>query len=360
MKIKFTHLYLLVLFLQGIIIVIFAPDILPPKYFFDATTIRNFYVLDYDDNIDSGFANTAKFYSLFGFGSINDDPILEGLFTYSLFYFCIVWIIYKTRHVISCNTFFFMSIWNIPSAIYLGQLTKEIIPILLFTIIINVLISKTSWKLSIVILFLLLYTYFFRKYWIISIYWSACVSSFLLLKYRFKTENGMVNLILRWAILISSILVVFLAASYQDMYLTDVRDIINISRQDSDDAITATKNIIENSSIFTDIVNWFYLWVSLLFPIQFIMLQPMIFGIAIWNVLNVYVFSSICMHIKNQGICLQWILPIAWIISFSLTQGLFEPDFGSYLRHQIVLLPLYLFLFAQYKTNYSAMKKKSI
>jgi len=324
---------------------------LPEKYYADVHTIRAFYGV-YDeirDPIGETFANTAEFYSLFGLNYLQNS-FIEGLFTYSLFAGCMTWIINKFKFMIDLKKFWIMFIWNIPAAIYLGQLTKEIIPILLLTVIIKILTTSMRGKSILIGALITAYAFLFRNYWFITLAWTLAIMSFIFIKsYSHKSNNKKVYFILRWAVLIISIISVFFTAQYQGFYITDIRTHVNMNRENALDAVTLTKNIIENTSFITDVANWLYIWTSLMVPVQFMLSQPFVLAAGVWNILNVRIFIHISRKLLNstRSLSIQVFFPIAWMISFSLTQGLFEPDYGSFLRHQTILLPLYIFLVAQ-------------
>jgi hypothetical protein len=141
-------------------------------------------------------------------------------------------------------------------------------------------------------------------------------------------------------------------------YLSDARFTLNLGSEDSPDVVTMIDNIFVNSSIFSDLTNTIIAWIMLLFPFYLFRMagfHHIIF--AVWEMISIILFARIVWALaqsgksdrENKSRLLRWSDPtvrtaIFWCIAFSLTQASFEPAFGSFVRHQIVLLPMYFFV----------------
>ncbi len=331
-------IYFYILLILGFLVVIFSENILPDKYFIDSNTIREYFDIanDFSLKFFEGFWNTAWLYKLMLINKL-DSRVLEGIVNYSIYYICLIFTILLLKKNIPLKYALLLLVWNIPAAIYLGQLTKEIfiVPILVLQIV--AFQKKSRFLIFLSILLIIFYAMFFRNYWLIIICMTIMI--FLVRIYFIKY-----NFIVKTFMVISGMLAIFVVANFGGMYLTDSRFNVNEILESE----TMINNLLINTSVFSDLVNWFIAWVSILFPLPLLvkggLTQKCFLILAIYTF---YVFIK-CIRRYNKNsketkdYSVEW--SIAFVISFSMVQGIFEPDYGSVLKHQVVMIPMYFYV----------------
>lgn len=340
---------LYIIFILGIVVIIFSEDILPPKYFIDSYTIKDFFLIatGFSYKFSDGFWNTAVIYKFFYMDRINSQ-VFEGIINYTFYYLCLFCLLIVARVEYKVKTLVFLAIWNIPVAIYLGQLTKEIFIVPILVLQVYALSKKNKLLLVISFVFLIGYALFFRNYWFIILYLSIVI--FCIQNYCYK-YNTMFKILL----VAISVFFMFVIASLKGMYLTDTRTMVNEVLESN----TMINNLFTNTSFVSDLLNWLWVWLMIVFPIPLLLhigVTQVAFGglsilttVVFWRKAYVLQKSNSCKKDKSINWC------IAFIISFSMAQGIFEPDYGSVLKHQVVLVPMYFYLIC-YKTNNDLQK----
>lgn len=297
----------------------------------------------------SSYHNTAVFFALIGLNE-NANPWLVRVVCYSLAFIPLVIARRTARVRWDWRPYSILAIWNVILAIYLGQYSKDVIAILLMGIILF-LSGRGRSGMLLVIITVASYALFFRIYWFLAL--AYFLSLYLIWKLSARTSYKILFFIL-------ALIAIFYANHiFTGQYLSDARFNINITRGGSldPDAVTLIDNIVINSSILSDLANTIIAWIMLLFPFYLFRIagfHHIVF--AIWEMVNVIVFVRIVQALaqsdksdrKNKAQSARWSDPrvrtaIFWCIAFSLTQASFEPDFGSFARHQIILLPLFFF-----------------
>lgn len=111
------------------------------------------------------------------------------------------------------------------------------------------------------------------------------------------------------------------------------RDNTNKYRLDSENAQTIINNLINKDGYIFEILNYVINLIRLIFPIELILRGNVLY--LLFLIFNILTFITIYLQrdkIKNDNI-LNSIFTL--FISFILVFALFEPDFGSFLRHFI-------------------------
>ncbi|MGG3271376.1 hypothetical protein ABEP16_20920 [Priestia aryabhattai] len=329
----------------GMAMVVISKNVLPSKYFIDSQTIREYYTIATSANFDitGGFYYTALFYKILGFQHLNSS-IMEGLLNYLIYIACIVSIFKYINFNFSKIGVILFVLWNTLAAVYLGQLTKEIILLIVITFQLRSIIKNKKMSIFISFLLLGLYAYFFRTYWFLIIF-LACV---LYIVFRI---NKSFNKRTKGLIILSSMLVIVLILNSTGTYITDSRTQVN----EIIDSNTQINNLLVNTSFITDILNWCCAWLILIFPV------PLIFkgGVQhfLFFILDVMTVGTLILNMRNKALINSKQKSVLWslslIISFSLVQGAFEPDYGSYVKHQVILIPLYFYTIS-FKKNKSS------
>ncbi|MCW2573780.1 MAG: hypothetical protein JWO88_3838 [Frankiales bacterium] len=227
--------------------------------------------------------------------------------------------------------------WFICAAVFLAQPSKEIIalPVAVFFCVAGRPVVR--WLAALVIIG---YAVYFRQYWGITlIYFLAVAAAFRL----HRSGRPGVAALLAAAAMVTP----FVAAellSYPP--LTDSRNIVNEVRVVDADTRSSFSNPIENTGAVTDAMNALLAWVYLNVPVVLasqLVMHYLFF--ALFQVATLVFFVRGCRRcLEDARKCPgaeQARLAVrcaAFVIAYSATQSIFEPDFGSFLRHQVVIM----------------------
>jgi len=324
----------------------FFQEYLPSKYYYDANTIKKFIALTTEIIPFNSYNNIAFFYKVIGFNQ-NSSLLNAGFFTFTLSYiFILIVVIFISRKIYITKKFLFIIfIWIILMSIYLGQFSKEITVLILSTILLIFAKYKEIYFLLLAIMLIVLYAYFFRIYWFIIIY-------LLILFYASEKIKG----IFKYLFILVGIFMPFIISDYfLNTSITDARVNVNIGRINSIDAQTIILNPLPNHIWILDFLNSLIIFTLFIVPAPFLIklsIKYIVFTLWVW--VNIYIFfksiylSKILKFLISKPNYRRLKFSIYFIISYIMTQSLFEPDYGSFLKHQVGLCPIYIFLSSYY------------
>lgn len=277
--------------------------IFPEKYFSDSFHIINLINNNLYHTVGQSYRITAKFFSLIKFQELK----YYNLSIYFVFLMFFIWYLYK-YYSDKLYINFFNLIYLFLASIYLIRPGKEFLQFLIVGLCFKY--TKFSW------FFLIVGGLLFRKYLVIqAIFFIA-----ILLFYK---SNKKLNIII--VFILSIVLTSYI---FPDIILKilNVRTEVNVNRIGKDNAITIINNIFKSKNIVVGYINYFINISRILFPLELIKkkikyLPYVVF--QIWFTLKLIVWRNR----KDYRVYLLY--------SFILISGVFEPDFGSFLRHTI-------------------------
>lgn len=317
---------LLVLSLLIVVIVAFTKEyIFPVKYFGDVNTIEYLINNPTIDTGDKSFMNTALVFRILHL----DRYILTPLITVILYYIGIkaIFKIYDINAVSLIN-YLVITAYSAIAMVYLATYSKDLF---LYSLVIIPFVFLEKRNIIIWTILVFIYAYFFRTYWLLVI------CSFWALKLFFiKSPIRLFVFIIGFFFTI-----VFLFDFVLGINLSSFREGANILRTE-EEAQTMIISYIEGESFIMQGLNAIITFLFLIIPIPlFLFLKPfyvvMFFLIAF---IFYYFFMFFFKNIKKKYFHNIYSL----IISMLLVQSIFEPDFGSFLRHLSPFYPL-LFIF---------------
>jgi hypothetical protein len=353
MQIKKINLSFLAIYTVGLTLVLIIPFLLPAKYYSDGNHIQQL-IIELA-NASGSFQNTAYIYRLFGFEFLFSDWLV-GIIIFSFSLTIIAYFIRKYSIKWDSLPLILLLIWTIPIAIFLGQYSKEFIALIVTGSLLYLGSTKRGLLLGLALV--VLYATFFR------IYWFLILAFFMVHWVLIRNQVSFFRYIILFLL---AAIVIFYAGNYMtDQYFSDARFRINMYREGSPNAVTMLSNLLVNTSPITDIINTFYGWFMLLIPIHLFKtggIHHIIF--AIFQFINVILFISavkailrywkIAWFTLNRQIMMRVQVAIAWCLSFTFVEGMFEPDFGSFLKHELVILPMF-FMVIMYRYSYLRLK----
>lgn len=328
-------LYTLFLITFIIFIKIVSFSILPEKYFYDSERIfmESIYGIVYIDksyNFASNFFRTINVFKIV-------DYKMFSIFITMLFLYLII-----KYYKFNINNILLDILLCILISIYVLGPTKEIIQLIMNIIFLKIIQNNTKNNLKrflfISILFIF-FSYFFRSYLILQYIIMLILFLFVLSKNN-KLRSAFILVVL--IIILLSFIKVFSYENY--ITLINIRHEVNMHRIDSTDANTIILDVFNNNnnSIFIFLINYTINLLRLLFPFELILK-----GIKYlpYIIFQVYISCYLIKFFKYVEKNIKYKYIYAFLISFYAVSALFEPDYGSFLRHQVPILFMFKYIY---------------
>lgn len=306
-----------------ILIAFFKESIFPEKYFLDSHTIQNLIERPYKAVGEDSFTNTAKFFKFLHI----DKTFFAPLIALVSYLFAIIFLFKKYNvELVSLLKFFLIVAYSAMAMVYMSTYSKDLV-LFLIVVIPFVLFEKKSpliWSL-----FVILYASFFRNYWFVTIALFWGIKLFIVKKPK----------LLLIAIPVFYILISFVYNYIFGVSLSLIRYEANLDR-DADIAQTTIATYISGDNFLLEAANYLITLVFLILPIPlFLLLKP--FYMILTMLIVIFFYNFIKLYIKEYKNP-EYVNIFSFVISFMLVQSLFEPDYGSFVRH---LAPLYPIIF---------------
>lgn len=319
--------------------------------------------IKYINNNDSKFAFTlndsnaedtasAEDNSIFIFDKIN----FLGLSTYYQFeiYISIIFnilifiLLYKHKKSYTLGESFIILMSVVALNIFSFCLAKEPIQMIYFFLIYAILFSKNSEKNKFVkcILIFILSTITFRNYYIIMIFYMILIYFLIkMLLSRIKKIKFVHMLFIIFTIFASF---VFLLITINVINPSAFDELLRVRLRTSD-AKTDIHAILVSKNIFLFSLNYILTIIRMLIPAELLLLGPKYYVFIFYQII---VSGVVLKNIKNIRY-IDYTHKIALIVflSFILGSATFEPDFGSWIRHETVLFPVLLYLIQPISNN---------
>ena len=351
MKIKINKnlLYLImIIVVETLLVKLFMYKILPEKFFYDSNGILN--SLNNANTTDLSRKFTIMFFSkinIFGFTTIQQWGWLLSLI---LLVIIIKKILDNKQYNIFQMIFIIMSVALLN--IYVFNIGKDVIQFIIFWIIFEILNSNKSdnKKILLTILILALEAAYFRVYYLIM----ALLILTIYLIYKLFVEKkklekrNIIKLIILGIVLFFAQVFILQKVSIENynsiMY---ARSSVNVSRLDGIDANTIILELFgDNTSFDKFILNYLMTFIRLLFPLELLTKGIKYIPFVVYQLLITSSLVKFRNNIGNDSI--TWIIITA---SFFMVSAIFEPDFGSFIRHESTMFLIFLHLFMLKKTS---------
>ena len=320
--------------------------VLPANYYFDTATIRDHMETAVTVAYNDSFNNTALLYRGLGFGTLFPHA-LAGPVSFTAVYLAAV----SAAGIARVNwipwLFALFAAWTVPLAIYDGTYSKEVIALLVTAAMAR--LSGSGRGVAFAAALGLAYAMLFRTYWgLVIVLWLT-----MLMVWRMGGGWA-----LRLFAAIAVIVPLSLAAhEFAGLWLSDGRTVVVEARGFAPDPATMFVNPLQNTSPVTDIVNTASGWLMLVLPISLLLLgglQHVAFGV--FQLTNTALFVATQRRASGAGgtdLPKQWRFAAAatFCVAYSLVQGMFEPDFGSFAKHEINLLPMFFYMLVHVARN---------
>jgi len=320
---------------------------LPDKYRWDSAVIQQ--ASSGTREVDSAYKFIANLYSAL---SLSNEPWLSAIVSLIPFLALQAYIYFRfAPDNVTLNIALFMISLDVLGAVYFGQMTKELFMLILpISFLISLKFQRFA-KSSIVVPALVVATQM-RTYWLIVILLLATSYG---LSLRAKKIKALHLVTLCAAAFYVLPILFFYSQNYQ---LEEIRLGLNILRADSEMAQTAIFAPFDFQKPHLQLLNLLWILGCFIVPIPLLLTSQvahLIFA-AFIIYLSFVTISTIRFWNSNRADTYK-ILSSHLLISYLLTQALFEPDFGSFLRHLAPLLLFALFLFLTKEKSKLALDK---
>lgn len=353
-KLALSSLWLVLIFAK---IVQFT--VLPEKYFYDSKVILE-NSIQITNNIDNSYRFTAiifKTINIFGFNSLIEWTIFLTVVFMPVIYKSVK----KNVSRLDLYGFCFVEVSIFLLGIYVLNISKDIIQFIFFVIIYMILatskIKRDKTRLILCSILFALESLIFRRYYILAAVFSIALYFMMISTNKKRDKKRKVFLTFLMIILILTVFMLIAQIMMPREYINviSVRHVSNLYREGSTDAITQINDLINTSnqslSLIIWIANYIINSIRMMFPIELVVKGVKYWPFVIYQMyVTFYLFKAVKEIDLNTekrnrfvGLCV--------IIAFFLTSFVFEPDFGSWVRHESAAFPLIMFVFYSHKLS---------
>lgn len=316
---------------------------LPEKYMYDGKRILSQALSGYRSG-DLGYDTVEDFFTIlikwFHIEEYSQWSVFLG-FVGSVF---ILWYLRKyLTELYLINAIFFMCSLVLLN-IYAFNVSKEFLQVIFFVPAFYCLDSTNEKKqLAGVLVSLLLVGIFLRRYFLLI------MAVFLIVYFLFRIAgylegNKIIVFFLALAFL-GGVGLVFLQRHLPQIYesILGARRLLNQFRMESSDANTMIVDVIKNS-----VSPWAYLcnlainFFRLCFPFELLSKGFMqIIFVVYQTILSIKIGKAFFACITGKSLGWEKTIVISFMLAYLIVSAVFEPDFGSFVKHEIVFFPIF-------------------
>ena len=353
---KKTFIYCMGIFLVSLIITIVKYNIFPAKYFYDSNKIVN--IMMGVSESDSGFDFAANFFRTINIFDIHELEIVInnkivvvsamlqwGLILSFVGTTLVFFLLLKKR----CYSFFeyvFLYISIFLLNVYVFNISKDFIQFLFMLFIYIVLINdklNNNFKIFFIGIILVYEALSFRIYYGIMFLFIINLYYIYILFFRKKNSNGknlILFIILSFLLFFIEVFVIGIVSNDSYNEIMYARSSVNDLREGSIDAASMiTEPLGNNVNIFIFVINYIVNFFRMMFPFE-LLLKSLKYVVFI--AYQLFITCNVIMLWKNLNSNNKNILLFVVIFSFEMMSVIFEPDFGSFVKHQSAMTLIFL------------------
>lgn len=327
---------------------IFQFAFLPEKYFYDSSNILRYmkYMPDY---IDGSYGFTVKL-----FKSVNWMDF-STLFEWSValtvvFGFVVYYLVYKKCRNMNDLKLIYIIATVFLLGVYVFNISKDIIQLMIFLAVACVISSRllggNGAKLIGIVGIFIFESMIFRSYYILVALFTVyfyCVFAHMQKKQKKMEVKQILRMLLFTVIVVWAFM---LTAKIVDdklyIELIMARNKVNINRIQSADARTAIFDIFPaGGSLWKWMLNYVINAVRMMFPLELLTKGVKYIPFVIFQTISlVYLIVGFkkLQYVKNSA----FVLSLCVYCAYLLTSFVFEPDFGSWIRHETACFPIFM------------------
>ena len=325
--------WLLLIFPIAIIIKVAQQMILPDKYFYDSQKILD--IMLWGSEADKSYTLTAKIFN--AVNVLNFDSLVQWSVLLAIIFNIIVFYTLLTRHKIyTLPQYIFIYASIVLLNIYVFNLSKDIIQFIVFFIICNVIISKKKSnfeKVIIISIILVIEALTYRIYYgimamiLLSIYG---IYVFFIKDKKLNKRNVIKIIFVSIAIFFVEVFVISVISNDSYNSIINARNSVNQYREGSTDANTMITDLLGNNTNFIVFIgNYIINFFRMLFPVELLAK-----GLKYLPFIAYQIYITSILIISLRRLSIKNIVLVATYLSFFMVSVIFEPDFGSFIRHE--------------------------
>lgn len=334
---------------------------LPSKYFFDSWRMIDMLVNGEKSTIAwSGYQQAVDFHkaiNIFHFNTINQFSTFYGL----IMTIVIMFIVSKAKEMDFMDSLFTLMATGVLN-IYVFCINKEMIQILYFILIYIIItspIKNTMLKLIGCVAVYYWESTSFRSYYIIM----AAMSVLLYFVFTWlKRRNKVTKLMIVTTVIICfvGIFAFFYASSFvaHDDYIEalNVRDSSTSTIREQGGAASAIYNPIEvNGNLGVFMIDYVINAFRMMIPIELLLKSP---GYAPFFIYQIFILMYLFKALANiKAMDKKVVVALSCFVAYFFGSVVFEPDFGSWVRHEATTFPVFQLLVYQNRVQNSATAK---
>lgn len=283
--------------------------------------------------------NAVTFYQRINFFNI-DSYVNWEIYISIIFNILMLFVLLKVKKKLNFMQFLFICLSIIVLNIFDFCLAKEPVQMLYFLFIFIVLINKkinVKLKYVLSVLIIIFSAATLRNYYILMAFFmviSTIIINIIILK---KDKIKMKDIIL--ILLILGLCFYLILKTAQIISPDDYNELIRVRNRTSS-ANTDIRNWIKSSNLIIFSLNYLITIIRLVFPVELITLGPKYIPYVLYQIFISYFLICNLKNKKRNNKIKNIVLYI--YCGFLLGSVTFEPDFGSWVRHEAILFPLLL------------------
>lgn len=331
--IKATFYSLSIIFVIAIVTKIYQNTLLPMKYFYDSLNILS--LMNGNYNADKTYVVTAKIFdaiNIFGFSSLIQYSITFGI----IFNIVIFVELLKRNKTYTTSQYIFIYVSTVLLNIYVFNLSKDIIQFTVFLLVYHGLIKdekSNKEKLFFIVIVLIIEALTYRMYYgIMAIMIMAIYIAYNMLLKNKKINKKIIFKTIMLCLLVFFTIVFIVSIISKENYeqILNVRDVTNSARNESVDAVTIINDLLgKNTNFLIFICNYIINFIRMALPFELLLKGIKYIPFVIYQIYVVYILLRLIKKISSDNILL-----IATYLAFFMISVIFEPDFGSFVRHE--------------------------
>ncbi len=334
-----THLAVLL----GLVFVLFRHRLLSEPFFYDGDRIQQLALGRAFGYGDASYLNVAEVYRVLG---LAEQPLIASIAGYALFVVAVLIAVRDSRDS-SALQVLVVPVAILIGAVYLGYYSKDafVLPITLL-----VLVAGRHVLADVAIVgAMLLYAGGFRIYWFIV---AAMFVGYRIVLPRIGSVRAL--LVVTAAALVAAALAVYLVLGVSPDHF---RVEINSVRIGESDASTMIRPFVALPDPVGGVLNVVLTFLALVVPVPLAALGGAYYlaGAALILVLWAGAFMSAREAIRaglgGTESDRRFVRSLALVLAFLVTQALFEPDYGSALRHLAPVLPALIHVVCRHRAG---------
>ncbi len=319
----------------GIAVVSVRDRLLPGRFFYDGDLIQATAQGKTRMQVGESYASVAAIYRALG---LQDHPLTVGYLGFAAGFLVVVLVVRAYRIPVSWRSFFLIGVSTFFAAVYLAEYSKDVFvlapaAVLLFR-------TRSRWHDPAVVGVMCTYAAFFRSYWWLI---AVCFVVFTVVLYLTGRMRWLLLTVLALVVVVG--VAIYLHAGEPDHY----RVLVNAGREFSQDASSMIPRYVAGHGLVPGLANNLMAGLVLALPLP-LLLSASLYHTGISMVL-LLIWGGFVADVRRVGRRAERAAAgrrlTAFLLAFLVVQSMFEPDYGSGLRHLTPLLPVLLAIYGE-------------